>query len=485
MCFIALVVGASPAHAVTTYTAFTIDSKPGDPLASGNTYVFTSSNAAITAGPYGGGFDWGVGMNVDAPGHSFGALVTPPGGGFLAPGTYQTARFHTDTLAGLDVSGDGVGCNESTGTLVVHDVGWITDPVIVVTKFSATFTQLCEGGTQPLSGELRYNASEGYAAAIQDPSKLQFADQLVTIPSGQSGVAINNAGTSGLTLGQANITGQDPGDFTVASDTCSGQTVAVGSSCLVKVVFTPTDAGLRRAVLHFNDNTAANGRDIGLSGTGYRLSGSVTIATSASTILGKGSAVVTGTLHTASTNNTLSLYARPEGASWQLLSSGTVDADGDFAVTVQPRRNTDYSARWSGDPTHDSAASAVVTVKVRVIVHASSLGGYDIKRGYRLYHYTSRCGSQHRGCPRFLATTSPSLPGHEYNLLLQARARSGAWRKVLAANGRLGPRGRTTIIILYSNKSVIGHRLRINFKVPSDQQHLGNTSRWVYFVVTR
>jgi hypothetical protein len=86
----------------------------------------------------------------------FGSIAAPQGSNFVVGKTYQTSRFGDATLAALDISGDGRGCNSSTGTLTIKKLQLSASGEI--TNLSAVFEQHCEGGTPALHGTLHYFA---------------------------------------------------------------------------------------------------------------------------------------------------------------------------------------------------------------------------------------------------------------------------------------------------------------------------------------
>lgn len=68
-------------------------------------------------------------------------------------------------------------------------------------------------------------------------------------------------------VSRVKVTGPDRDDFIVSADDCSGETVATGSSCEVRVRFAPEELGARQAALTV---TTADGRvtSVSLEGTG-------------------------------------------------------------------------------------------------------------------------------------------------------------------------------------------------------------------------
>lgn len=80
--------------------------------------------------------------------------LQPPTGQTLAVGTYPTQRFASAGVAGLDVGGNGRGCNTSSGTITIRDIR--VDASNRVTGLWAYFTQYCGNATAPYKGTIRY-----------------------------------------------------------------------------------------------------------------------------------------------------------------------------------------------------------------------------------------------------------------------------------------------------------------------------------------
>ncbi|MGH8080898.1 MAG: hypothetical protein ACREP7_10000 [Lysobacter sp.] len=86
---------------------------------------------------------------------SWTAILQPPTGQRLRPGTYPIARFADANNVGFDFSGNGRGCNRISGTVQIRAVE--ADPVSgLVTRLAADFEQHCEAGTTALRGSLHY-----------------------------------------------------------------------------------------------------------------------------------------------------------------------------------------------------------------------------------------------------------------------------------------------------------------------------------------
>ena len=76
----------------------------------------------------------------------------------------------------------------------------------------------------------------------------------------------NNLSTA-LTVGAADITGADTGDFAISSTTC-GASLAAKGKCTFSVTFTPGAKGTRTATLQDNDSANNSPQTVSLTGTG-------------------------------------------------------------------------------------------------------------------------------------------------------------------------------------------------------------------------
>lgn len=110
----------------------------------GNTSTFILSGTTS-------GFEYGAsGMRDD-----WWAIINPPTGQKLQVRRYQATRFGDATHAGLSVSANGRGCNESTGTLDIKKL--VTDSTGNISSVHAEVEQYCDGDTGPLRATIYYN----------------------------------------------------------------------------------------------------------------------------------------------------------------------------------------------------------------------------------------------------------------------------------------------------------------------------------------
>jgi hypothetical protein len=156
-----LLVSLMAADAGAQTTALVFDSQPGDYIGQGLDFTLTAADATITAAR--GKFDANsIKVAVVMPGDPFPTWrldFIAAGDVPIVVGTYLTARrYPFTTFNGLDVHGDGRGCNELTGRFVVLDVAYGPAPDFEILRFAADFEQHCEDQAPALFGAIRYNS---------------------------------------------------------------------------------------------------------------------------------------------------------------------------------------------------------------------------------------------------------------------------------------------------------------------------------------
>jgi hypothetical protein len=147
-----------PAALRAQTTLLILDSQPGDYVGGGTKQTFTLADGGFTARQ---NFDGGVSLSFIAPEYAhwwyldFAAAGEVP----LTPGMYDGATrfpFQDPGEPGLDVGGDGRGCNKLTGRFEVVEVKY--GPAETVLSFAANFEQHCEGAAPALFGTIFFNA---------------------------------------------------------------------------------------------------------------------------------------------------------------------------------------------------------------------------------------------------------------------------------------------------------------------------------------
>jgi len=172
---VALLLSAGVARAQTNLAL--LISQPGDWIGQGGTYVTTNETQIGISG---------LALTVTVSAFGFNMIFDAPGQNYLGVGTYSNAVRYpfNGGSPGLDVSGNGRGCNGVCGTFEILEIG--TDGSGNVNHFWATFTETCECSDPPLRGEVRYHSQLAPPEAL--PRTLHVPADYPTITA-----AISNA----------------------------------------------------------------------------------------------------------------------------------------------------------------------------------------------------------------------------------------------------------------------------------------------------
>lgn len=109
-------------------------------------------------------------------------------------------------------------------------------------------------------------ANASAAAATVTPASLIFASQPVGTTSASQQLQVTNTGTLPLQISTIAIAG----DFT-ENDTCAGQSIVPGDTCVINVSYAPTKVGAESGLLTLYGNLPGGGqRTVPLSGTGLQ-----------------------------------------------------------------------------------------------------------------------------------------------------------------------------------------------------------------------
>jgi hypothetical protein len=144
----------------STASFFTLNSQPGDFVGGGISQTFTAADGSFTVNPvFNGGVD--VSFHTANFTSSWNLEFGPPNGQTLTTQKeYEGAQrfaFHSPTKPGIEVSGDGRGCNTITGRFLVSEIAFASDGT--VQSLAIDFEQHCEGAPPALFGSVRFNSS--------------------------------------------------------------------------------------------------------------------------------------------------------------------------------------------------------------------------------------------------------------------------------------------------------------------------------------
>lgn len=150
--------GATSRSAIQQLTPLTLDtyfsytSDPGDFIGGGQSARLSPPARPISAGVR-CDLNWFV-AQVGPALNTWNISMNAPPGQEMDYGTYANATGNPRVRgrASLSVYGNGHGCNTSTGSFTVLEIGW--GPNNTVVRFKATFEQHCEGASAALRGEI-------------------------------------------------------------------------------------------------------------------------------------------------------------------------------------------------------------------------------------------------------------------------------------------------------------------------------------------
>jgi hypothetical protein len=146
------------ASASTAATYLYLNSQPGDYVGQGITQTFTAADGTFTVsnGTSTVTINFSSSDNSQWWSLNFGS----PRSMKFARGQYvgaQRTPFRSPTRPGIDVYGDGRGCNTDAGQFLVSDFALALDGTVA--RLAIDFEQHCEGGPPALYGSVRYNSS--------------------------------------------------------------------------------------------------------------------------------------------------------------------------------------------------------------------------------------------------------------------------------------------------------------------------------------
>ncbi len=349
-------------YGVPGITDWQMTSDPGDYIGGGQTYRYTS--AVDTIG-FSGRAQYVSGGVEAANGDWWGASFVPAQGDVLVAGTtYSDAHRYpfNGSGPGMNVSGNGRGCNTLVGSFTVDQIGFSSSSG-GLDQLDLTFEQHCEGASPALRGRLRYRAR---------------AD--VTPPAQATGVTATRVSDGSVHLSWANpsdgdyagtvvrfLPGQQaPGLATVGRIAYTGTSTSVDVSGL--------SANRPYAFAVFTYDTTGNvsrARVVSLQGSARQK-----ITVTPTTITYGSSASVTGVLTDIDgvplAGRTTRLQSRAQGtATWTTVATLTTSSTGTVSTSVKPSANLEYRLISDATSAYAAASSAAVLVQVRQQVTAA------------------------------------------------------------------------------------------------------------------
>ncbi|MBM0255726.1 hypothetical protein [Micromonospora sp. 4G55] len=264
VCALAVLPGMALAAPTAPYTALTVDLGEHRAFPVTKSAAYDKSNASVSVVNQADGLFLVKAVSPADPTEVYAALAAepPPGQDWAQGQTYPASRVADAGHARLDLTSTNGSCPESSGSIIVQDVR--RDPATqLLTAFAAAYRFTCAGETSPITGEVRFNSSLDYVAALSDPSSVDFGSvhlgELASKP-----VYVRSLGSASVIVGAASLGGTNPEAFVISADYCSGRTIQSGSKCLIMVKPRLTRAGQQSAVLYLPDNSPAGRRAVPL-----------------------------------------------------------------------------------------------------------------------------------------------------------------------------------------------------------------------------
>ena len=137
-------------------TSVNLSSDAGDPIGAGQSYSYTNADAQITVTSQDARFT----IDIDGDEYWRGKFKLPDTYTALQRGTYENLTrfgFHDPAVGGLSWTGEGRGCNTSSGRLIIDSV---TFDGTTLTEIDLQFEQYCSGSTAALRGDIHWNAND-------------------------------------------------------------------------------------------------------------------------------------------------------------------------------------------------------------------------------------------------------------------------------------------------------------------------------------
>lgn len=324
----------------------TMFSDHGDYIGAGSPQEFDQTNTTMSGSLSPGGIS--LSLSGGTSGTNWSVVIDPPSGSSFKVGYYsgaQRAEFRTAGHPGLDITGDGRGCNTVSGSFEVRRLAVSNG---VITQLDLLYEQHCEGLPPALFGEIQIG--------LPRPSGLIASSTSITWPSAVHGakdtpvpVYIRNPSATSVKVGTISLSGPSASLFGIPIDSCGGTTLAPGDSCDVFVRFSASAVGPQTAKLNI---------PLGSSTDHVQLDAPVSPGTTSLTMSSQAGDYIGGgqTYNFNGSNSVISFSASLSGLSASLTSSDgqTWDVDmypasGDVLAVGNYPNATRYPFNGSGN----------------------------------------------------------------------------------------------------------------------------------------
>ena len=272
-------------------TDFTFQILPSGITADGFTFALQANSTAalgVAGGPLGYGLDTstGTGGIPNSVAVKF-DLYDNFGEGIDSTGLYINGA--SPTIPAVDMTASGIDLHSGdvfnvhmiygggslamtitdTVTKAVFAYTWTIDipTTIGATTAYAGFTG-GSGGITATQNILSWTLGPTPIVGFAPASPIDFPDVATGTSTAPISITVTNSGGADLHISSVTLTGTNPADFAIASNTCLTAPIVVNATCTVAVTFAPTGTGERQANLRFTDDASSSPQILALSGAG-------------------------------------------------------------------------------------------------------------------------------------------------------------------------------------------------------------------------
>jgi Beta-propeller repeat len=175
--------------------------------------------------------------------------------------------FTTDTLIGTNPTEFAIASDSCAGSMVQPNgsctIGVVFEPAAAgIRKANLQLSNSAENAPFIVS-LLGYGSPVVFA-----PSILAFGAQSPGTTSAPQTLSITNSGSAPLTIGSLTPGGNDPQNFALQSDGCTGATLAANTSCSITIAFSAPATGQFSSTLSANDTASDSPQSVSITGIG-------------------------------------------------------------------------------------------------------------------------------------------------------------------------------------------------------------------------
>jgi hypothetical protein len=176
----------------------------------------------------------------------------------------QALAISSVSVQGLYRLSGGTTCEASLAPGASCAISVVFRPQIMGIK-NGTVSILDSASSKPQIVEL---TGAGTVVSLS-PAQLRFANQKIGTKSTPQVITVTNQGSGTVAISSVTLNGPDWPDFPITSN-CTGALLGPAQECTASVTFSPSKAGLRRAIVLINDNGGGNSQTASLSGMGKK-----------------------------------------------------------------------------------------------------------------------------------------------------------------------------------------------------------------------